>query len=263
MTPDPTDLQAAIRSVYRGPLEGFVGRRDSVVKQLRASKQREAADRVKALRKPSRVAWALGQVVFEEPAIFARLESVILSARDAQGRSTQDDVRGAVRGVAEAGERLSGAGGSSVGSAALVTALRAVIGDAGSFASLRAGTLVEIPAGGGLDLLVPVALSPSRPRAVPPPARNADPDEAAAASRVELERSEALLARARERAALAQRGVLRAQASMDAAEERLQQAEKQLSERRAELERARDEAAATAAEVTAAEGAMAELRGRR
>ena len=47
--------------VYLGDFEGFVGRRDALAKQLRADGDEQAATAVKALRKPSRTAWAVNQ----------------------------------------------------------------------------------------------------------------------------------------------------------------------------------------------------------
>src|SRR5688500_4614721 len=130
---DPTELEAAILGVYRGPLEEFVSRRDALAKQRRASKRREEADRGKALRKPSRMAWALDQVVLDDPLPVERLAGAILAAQSAharEARAAQEDVRHAVRAVAEAGAREAIRGGHPIESTALVAALRAVMGDA-------------------------------------------------------------------------------------------------------------------------------------
>ena len=51
----------ALDEVYLGDFEGFVARRDALAKQLRADGDGEEADRVKALKKPSRTAWAVNQ----------------------------------------------------------------------------------------------------------------------------------------------------------------------------------------------------------
>ena len=51
----------ALDDVYLGDFEGFVARRDALAKQLRADGDGEEADRVKALKKPSRTAWAVNQ----------------------------------------------------------------------------------------------------------------------------------------------------------------------------------------------------------
>jgi hypothetical protein len=55
---DLDDLGRAIGAVYGGALDGFVARRDALVKQLRAAKRTDDAGTVKALRKPRVNAWA-------------------------------------------------------------------------------------------------------------------------------------------------------------------------------------------------------------
>src|SRR5215471_15406635 len=77
----PMDLETAILAIYRGPLEAFVSRRDALVKQLRAAKQREAADRVKLLRKPSRMAWVLDNIVDEDGGSIQQLSAAIREAQ--------------------------------------------------------------------------------------------------------------------------------------------------------------------------------------
>ena len=262
---DPTTLEAAMCDIYRGPLEEFIGRRDSLAKQLRAARRREDADQVKALRKPSRVAWALDQVVFDEPTHVARLQQTILAAQKGRGdgaRAAQDDVRAAVRAVAEAGERISARSGQTLAAAALVTATRAVIGDASAFADLLVGRLVDVPEGGGLDLLVPLVLTGSEPAGTAPAPKAAQPDHEAERVGAALREAEAALTKARERARAAERAMMRAQAEMDAAEERLGLAQRQADERRAELERVRGDATAAGEGLAAAEKAAADLRKR-
>lgn len=274
MTTNPTDpsgLEANITALYRGPLDEFIGRRDVLAKELRASKRKDDADRVKSLRKPSRAAWILDQVVFEEPACVEALAGAIAEAQDAhahaaEARAAQDNVRAAVRTVADAGARAAIRGRQPIDAGALVDAVRAVIGDGEAFAALRAGRLADVPEGGGLDLLAAMSFA-----AVPPPPvekpgvkgekkaptkpANADPSKPRdeAATRAELQRAEASLARARDRAQAAERVVLSAQARLEAAEEQLERAREQAESRRAELERARQEASAAAAAVEEAE----------
>ncbi len=51
----------ALDELYIGDFDGFVARRNELAKDLRARGDGEAADRVRALKKPSRVAWAINQ----------------------------------------------------------------------------------------------------------------------------------------------------------------------------------------------------------
>lgn len=81
--PDP-GTDSAIDALYAGPLEGFVGARNELVKRLRASGDRAGADRVKALAKPSVSAWAMNQLWWHERPSFEALLSAGAAVRAAQ-----------------------------------------------------------------------------------------------------------------------------------------------------------------------------------
>jgi hypothetical protein len=53
-------------SLYAAALDDFVAERDALAKRLRAAGDREAADRVKSLRKPSVAVWAVNQLARKE-----------------------------------------------------------------------------------------------------------------------------------------------------------------------------------------------------
>jgi hypothetical protein len=57
------DLDSEIDRLYGIPLDEFVADRDELAKRLRRDGDREAADSIKKLRKPSAGAWALNQAV--------------------------------------------------------------------------------------------------------------------------------------------------------------------------------------------------------
>jgi hypothetical protein len=57
------ELDSEIDRLYGVPLDEFVNDRDELAKRLRREGEREAADHVKKLRKPSAGAWALNQAV--------------------------------------------------------------------------------------------------------------------------------------------------------------------------------------------------------
>jgi hypothetical protein len=61
-----------ITRLYRGPLEDFVARRTSVVRQLRVSDP-DAAGVVAKLPKPLVSAWAIDQLAVENPELAAEL----------------------------------------------------------------------------------------------------------------------------------------------------------------------------------------------
>lgn len=266
---DLAELQTAILTVYRGPLEEFVRRRDALARQLRTSGRRADADQVKSLRKPSRSAWALNSVVFEDSTHIEHLTAAMTAAQEAsQGgadlRAALENVRSAVRDVAAAASRAAVRAGHPIDSTSLVSAVNALIGDANAFGDLRAGRLVEIPEAGGLDFLSAVATTvPTSPASVE---RSAQPEsqdaEAIRAARADLQRAETSSSEARERSRAAERAVLETQAKLAAAEQQLQRAKEESTTRRAELERAREHAESAASQLKEAERAVVDLRAR-
>ena len=291
--PPDSELEAALRAVYRGPLEEFVSRRDALVKQLRAEKRREDADRAKALRKPSRTAWILDTVIQDDPSALDQLSATITAAQTGTDlRSAMDNVRAAIRDVAAAGARVAIRAGNPIDASALVTAMHAVIGETSAFDDLRAGRLVDVPAGGGLDILSAITINvptsppatastaPTQPTAAPEPAppnelgvedsaRVAREAELAAqeakraiAARADLERAEASLMDANERSDRAQRLVQDTQAKLEAAEQALSRAQAEAEARRADVERTRRDAEIAATDVRGAESAVATARAR-
>ena len=284
---EPSELETALLGVYRGPLEEFISRRDALAKQLRAAKRREDADRVKALRKPSRTAWVLDNIVHEDPLVLEQLASAISAAQTVQSgadlRAAMDNVRAVIRDVAAAGARVAIRAGQPIDASALVTAVHAVIGETSAFSDLRAGRLVDVPDGGGLDILTAITISAPSPPSVAPSSQstpvpipappNAEPSaqqatqaaeeaDRAIAARADLQRAEASLANAREQSERAGQSARDAQAKLDAAERALKQAQAEAEARRADAERARVDAEAAAARVRDAERAVAAARAR-
>src|SRR5215467_13375377 len=189
------ELEPAIVAVYHGPLDEFVSRRDALVKQLRAAKRREDADRVKLLRKPSRMAWVLDTLVREDSASLERLAAAIGAAQTgADLRAALEAVKAAVRDVAAAGARAAIRAGHPIEANAITTAVHAVIGDASAFAELRAGRLVDVPEGGGLDMLTAIQVIAPATTASSSPPPSGEPDTVA--SRAEPAKQDAELAMA-------------------------------------------------------------------
>lgn len=82
-------MEKELDRLYAAPLDEFVAERDALAKQLRADGDREAADRVKALRKPSAAVWAVNQLARRQQKDYRAL----LKAGD-QLRATQEKVLG-------------------------------------------------------------------------------------------------------------------------------------------------------------------------
>ncbi len=73
MTPDDRGLEQEIDRLYARSPDEFTATRNELSKTLRKAGDREAADRVKALKKPPVTAWAVNQVVHHRPEVFAAL----------------------------------------------------------------------------------------------------------------------------------------------------------------------------------------------
>ncbi len=117
--------------LYGLALDRFVPARAALVKQLRGEKQRERANEVAALRKPSVAAWAVNQIVRTQPkalrALFAAGNDLARAQdRAAAGRGGGDAVRDAthrerevVRELLEAAQGLLGSEGQGVSQATI------------------------------------------------------------------------------------------------------------------------------------------------
>ena len=274
--PNDTELATAIVAVYRAPLEAFIGRRDELAKQLRAEKRRDDAALVKALRKPSRIAWTLDGVVHEDPASIDRLAAAIAEAQTgADLRVALDGVKDAVRAVAAAGARVAVRAEHPIEPSVLVTAVQAIIGDEGAFAELRAGRLVDVPEGGGLNLLFSLTANPASPpkakpspSVAPPPPTPIEPVkpdpriELAAAAREELKHAEKSLAEQREQSSRAAESLRAAETKLDVAERALSLAQAEVDARRADVDRARSHVQSTIANLEDARSAVDDARRR-
>lgn len=76
----------SLDGLYVGDFEGFIARRNELAKQLSGQGEGEAADRVRALKKPNRVAWAINQVSAGEASLRDELLDAGEALRDAQER---------------------------------------------------------------------------------------------------------------------------------------------------------------------------------
>lgn len=287
-------LDSARSSVYGGPLEDFVRRRDALARELRSAGDRELANTVKALRKPSRIAWVLNLAATDGAAI-DRLASAVQNMLETQAaggdvRAAIGVLRTAVRDFAAHAERGAAAAGQGIDAAALATAVLAVLGKPAAFDQMRGGYLVEIPAAGGLDFLASLPTPPpaktaaasaanfvssgaraskssgnkarvardAEQRTNREAAHRAERVAAQRAVREAAQRAADALAEARRRSNDAQRAVSRAESALHAAESRVREAEEQLRSARLEHERLSEHAERAAAQVAEAARAASE-----
>jgi hypothetical protein len=121
----------AADDLYGLPLDAFVPERDALAKRLRADGRRDAANEIKALRKPSVAAWAVNQVVRTQPkearalwkagdALIAAQDALLAGTGDATAlRTAVEDERAAIDGLLEAARGLLTGEGRDLGETTL------------------------------------------------------------------------------------------------------------------------------------------------
>jgi hypothetical protein len=118
------ELEPEIDKLYGLPLDEFIHDRDELAKRLRREGERETAERIKKLRKPSAGAWALNQAIRrrrkETEALLAageRLreahESVMSSGDPAELREAMQEERGLASALADCAEAIASETGKS------------------------------------------------------------------------------------------------------------------------------------------------------
>jgi hypothetical protein len=142
------DLDDAIGLVYAQEPTGFVTARNTLVKELKAAKRKEDAAQVAALRRPTKLAWAMGAAVRSEPSAAASFQDAVaaLAASGADIRARTADLRKAVQALsAAAAVHGVDAGDAEAG-------FLAVAADPEAATALRQGRLADVPAAGGFGL---------------------------------------------------------------------------------------------------------------
>ncbi len=188
------DLEQELDGLYALPLEEFTKARNDLAARLKKAHQGEAADIVRALKKPSVVAAAANRLAREEPHQVVALLAAGERLRDAQqgalaGTSTAEEVheaataeRDAVRALLASGRRLLGERSSAALLDRLGQTLRAAAVDDEGRALLERGRLTEELKAVGFGPLE--AVKPTR-------RRSGDEVARAARERVSLLRAEA------------------------------------------------------------------------
>jgi len=240
------DVEEIIDRLYALPLEEFTRERNKVERELRKAGQREQAEQVKALRKPTAAAAAANHLVHAHRAqveVFLRTAATL---RDAQVAG-KGDLAAAARAEREELEKLVRLGGETVH-----PTLQAAAVDDNTARELLEGRLVREPEPAGFGTLLAHAppagsISGSRPQrensagasrsASKPPAtkaaptrhreaKRATPDDGAARRRLQetqrmLRAAAAEERQARRRWTQAQRELEKAEASVEKAQQEL------------------------------------------
>lgn len=97
MADSDSALEAQITALYGLPLPVFIARRNQLAQQLRRAGERDLADQVKNLRKPSVAAWTLNQLRHRQPELVEALLEAGRQLHAAQERLLGQGERGALR----------------------------------------------------------------------------------------------------------------------------------------------------------------------
>jgi hypothetical protein len=243
----------------------FTEARDALVKRLRADKERELANQVKGLRRPTVAAWALNQLVRNRRKDVGALLAAGEELREAQEQLVEGGDRSAFQRAAAKERELvaklardaaslaaeAGVGSSQGLEEKLISTLHAAALDEETAAELGAGRVLRerqavAGFGGGFDVApAPSKPAPKRAKQAKPPKEDAAKKERAAAAEAKA-REELSAARLEERKAgrerdTAAKAAARAAERARKAEERAAETARRLDEAREELEEAQDQ----------------------
>ncbi len=159
----PRGLDEIIEALYAGPNDGFTAARDLAAAQARSRGDQALAAAVKALRRPTRSAWLVNQLMRRRPGFVEELSALGTALRDAEQTSTGPQRR-------SLGARRSRLVAALVAEAAALTpadaaaptadmlrdvqaTLEAILADPQAAGEVRGGRLVHPLAGTGFAAL--------------------------------------------------------------------------------------------------------------
>lgn len=245
----PEQPDKHIDDLYAGPPEEFVARRDELVRSLRKEGDRKAADKVKALRKPTVPAWAVNQLARRER---MRLRSLLTAGERLRGaheellsggspeavQRAREDERKAIAELARAAAGLLEQGGHPASEATLDRVrdtLHAAAIDEEVGRRVREGRLEKEAEATGFGF---------EGLASAPAGKQAGRKRPAKETQRERERKEAALEKqhsAEQRLRDARQALKEAERAVDTQARELRRAEDAVSSRRADVERAERE----------------------
>ncbi|MDQ3715167.1 MAG: hypothetical protein M3381_03875 [Actinomycetota bacterium] len=185
-------LDQAIEELYSVDPDEFMQRRTALAKQARSSDDKAAKD-IAGLRKPTRSAYALNQLVRSDPEAAPRLAELgdaLRAAQDALDGARMRELstlrRGLIEELADQAFRVTGQPSPAPGlREEVVSTLNAAVADQGVVEQLGSGTLVRPARWDGFGFASPPELSvvrPSTPRQRAVPSTAAKPGSGRAAA---------------------------------------------------------------------------------
>lgn len=186
------EADARLDELYREHPEGFVAARNELAKELRGDGDREGADRVKKLKRPSVAAWLINRTALSSPEPLQEFAAVSRRLEDAQARVLDGDddavaewraaatrEREARTAVVETAAGLAGDSGHSVNPRVLdlvAETLQAAAGDAELRDRVMRGRLEREQS--ATTLGTPAVAAPARRRRDPRAAKRRDTAQA-------------------------------------------------------------------------------------
>ena len=247
-------IEEIVEQLYGLPPAEFTRTRDEAASELRKAGQREAAERVKALRKPTAAAAAANRLVREHRGEVERFLRAATVLRDAQF-SGKGNLAAATRQEREELERLIGLGGDLVRQTLLVAAA-----DEDAARLLLEGRLErELEPVGFGTLLAYVRPAAARPGGVgkaqtkPAPPGRKEPDDGAARASLQAMKAAFSAAQTEER---------NARRRCESTQRRLEKAQSEVEKAQSEVEKAQSEAEKARAAVEKAQRDLDLLHGR-
>jgi hypothetical protein len=177
------NTQAKAADLYGLPLEEFTKARDALAKEVRQAGDKEAADEIKALRKPPVSAWAVNQLARRHPqelrALVKAGEGLRKAQRDAVGGGGPDALRDATRAHRERLDELTSIARHELGAESatlqrVVQNLRTASVDKEASKALLEGTLTADVEQAGFGQVL-TAVPPGGFRRKPSPKAKAEP----------------------------------------------------------------------------------------
>jgi hypothetical protein len=157
MPKDSKTTDQRLDELYREHPEGFTAGRNQLAKELRASGERDEAERVKRLRRPSAAAWLVNRVALDSPATMGAFGEASHELEQAQSRAVEGrkgaatelraaaarerDAVAAVLEEAERGARSAGHPPNARTLELVADTLRAASGDSSFRERVRAGRI--------------------------------------------------------------------------------------------------------------------------
>ena len=245
------DLDTAANELYALSPDDFIERRQQLVAEARQAKDRELANQIGQLRRPTRTAWLINLLARHEPEPLNALFELGAALQDAQQRMAGDELRQlsaerrkAVDALAQRAVELGREHGYNAPDGAVQEVgqtLQSALGDREIADVLRAGQLTQAVTYGGFgptDLASALGASlptktPSEPKEKPAPA-----EPAAAPDPRQRRQAEKAAKEARERATAAREAAESAEAEAEAATQRADELADQVESLRSQLRQA-------------------------